>query len=381
MEEIKIIIGADLVPTENNFDKFKNGDVDYLLGNNLKKRLEEADIRIFNLEVPLTDLECPIEKCGPNLFAPCESIVGIKKINPSCLTLANNHILDQGISGIESTIKVLEQNRISHVGVGKNPDEAAEPRIIEVKNKIIGIYACAEHEFSIVKKDRIGANPFDTLESFEHVRKLKEKCDYVVVLYHGGKEYYRYPSPNLQRYCRKFIESGADLVVCQHSHCIGCKEEYNNGTIIYGQGNFLFCKSNHECWQTGMLIEVSLEKNKTHIDYIPIQKTNDKVRMADEENGSKILQEFYRRNEEISEEGFVENNYKVFAEKSLYEILGRNDFISKNFLFRVINKLSRNRLKRWYFEKLYLPKMKYVVSNTIECEAWNELLLCGLKLK
>ena len=62
----------------------------------------------------------------------------------------------------------------------------------------------------------------------------------------GGKEHYRYPSPDLQKICRKFIDKGADLVVCQHSHCIGCEEKYNHGTIVYGQWNFLFDRSNIE---------------------------------------------------------------------------------------------------------------------------------------
>lgn len=60
------------------------------------------------------------------------------------------------------------------------------------------------------------------------------------MLYHGGKEYYRYSSPNLQKTCRKMTEKGADLVLCQHSHCIGSYEEYNDSTILYGQGNFIF---------------------------------------------------------------------------------------------------------------------------------------------
>lgn len=75
---------------------------------------------------------------------------------------------------------------------------------------------------------------------------MSNACDYTIVLYHGGKEHYRFPSPNLQKYCRKFIEKGANIVICQHSHCIGCEENYKNGKIIYGQGNFLFDDSDDE---------------------------------------------------------------------------------------------------------------------------------------
>ena len=78
------------------------------------------------------------------------------------------------------------------------------------------------------------------MESLDHIQNLKDQCDYVIVLYHGGKEHYRYPSPYLQRVARKMVEKGADLVVCQHSHCIGCYEKYKDSMIIYDQGNFIF---------------------------------------------------------------------------------------------------------------------------------------------
>ena len=64
------IIGADIVPTNSNIDLFSFGDVQTLLGKELIEIIQNADYRIFNLEVPLTDLEQPIPKCGPNLIAP-----------------------------------------------------------------------------------------------------------------------------------------------------------------------------------------------------------------------------------------------------------------------------------------------------------------------
>ncbi|MFP3360883.1 CapA family protein, partial [Planococcus sp. SIMBA_143] len=85
----------------------------------------------------------------------------------------------------------------------------------------------------------------------------------------GGKEHYRYPSPYLQKICRKFVEKGADIVICQHSHAVGCFEEYHNSTIIYGQGNFVFDNSNIEFWQTSILVDINIKDGIT-IDYIPI---------------------------------------------------------------------------------------------------------------
>ena len=231
---VKLMIGADLVPTESNYEYFKSGNVDALLGDKLIKKLRDVDFTIFNLEVPLTDKMTPIEKCGPNLIAPTYTIKGLNAINPSFFSLANNHILDQGEQGLESTIKLLNENGIAYAGAGSNLEEAKQPFICEIDGIKMGIYCCAEHEFTIATERKAGANPFDPLESLEHVAELKNQCDYVIVLYHGGKEHFRYPSPELQKRCRKMIERGANLVVCQHSHCIGAEEVWTiKLTVIF----------------------------------------------------------------------------------------------------------------------------------------------------
>ena len=218
---MEILIGADLVPTQSNWKEFAAGDIRSLLGDELCSLLAGADFRVFNLEAPLTDEEHPIAKCGPNLRIPTDTAPGLKAIGVDLVTIANNHILDQGEQGILSTISTLRSCGIACIGAGLTPQEAAKPYILEKDGMRVGFYPCAEHEFSIVTEKSAGANPFDPLWSLDHIQELKAQCDYVIVLYHGGKEEYRYPSPELQKVGRRIAEKGADLVLCQHSHSIG----------------------------------------------------------------------------------------------------------------------------------------------------------------
>ena len=373
---MSLLIGADLVPTESNFDLFKNGYATELIGAELVSKLGSADYRIFNLEVPLTDSISPIDKCGPNLIAPTSTIQGIKNIGVDLFTIANNHIMDQGLQGLESTIKCLETNSISFVGAGANLSEASKPYVIERKGKKIGIYACAENEFSIATAALPGANPYDPLESFDHVTDLKRVCDFVIVLYHGGKEHYRYPSPLLQKACRKFIFKGADLVICQHSHCIGCEEKYNGGTIVYGQGNFLFDYSSSEYWQTGLLVELD---DSFNISYIPLCKDANKVRLASGDVGERILTDFYNRSEEIKQEGFIESSYAYFAKSMIETYLFRASAIKNSLPYRALNKLCGHKLTRWIIDYKYKKAQKLVLRNFIECEAHRELFIKGLE--
>ena len=172
------------------------------------------------------------------------------------------------------------------------------------------------------------------------------------------------------------VEKGADLVICQHSHCVGCEEKYNNGTIVYGQGNFLFDDSNSEFWQTGMLVSVNGEGD---ISYIPLKKCGNAVRMATEAEGEQITDDFKRRSEEIKQEGFVEQKYKEFAGQMTQQYLFAFSGIKKTFIYKVFDKLSGYRISSWIVKKKYSRTKKLEIENYIECEAHRELLLQGLR--
>lgn len=369
-----ILIGADLVPTESNFDAFRNGGAGGLVGEALRERLRKADFVMMNLEVPLTDRASPIRKCGPCLRAPAACAAGLREIDPFFFTLANNHIMDQGPEGLRSTLSALDGLGIAHAGAGRDLGEAKAPFRTEVGGCLVGVYCCAEHEFSIAGEKTPGANPFDPLDSFDDVRELKAACGYVIVLYHGGKEQYRYPSPGLRRVFRRFAEAGADLVVGQHSHCIGCAETYRGSTLVYGQGNFLFDHSDSEYWKTSLLIEADPAAKR--VAYIPLVKAGNGVREAEGEARTGILDAFGRRSAEILREGFVAEAYARLAESAekeyLRKLCGRG---GKGILPRLLDKVTGGR----YLGRMYPDAERVVIENVLDCEAHRELASAIMK--
>lgn len=370
---MQILIGGDLVPTTVNMDLFTSGDVSSLIGDELYMIWEKADMRIFNLETPLTDESDPIRKCGPNLIAPKDTINGIKALKPSLLTLANNHILDQGEQGLRNTEIILNNNNIQYIGAGENISKASKPHIKDNNGIQIGFYACAEHEFTIATDKSSGANPFDPLESLDHIEQLKAKCDYVIVLYHGGKEHYRYPSPYLQKVCRKMVQKGADLVICQHSHCVGTFEHYEDSTIIYGQGNFIFNYRDNEFWNTSLLIKINIS-NKFSVDYIPIVRTDVGVTLATGQDAEDILNGFTKRSKEIMREGFIERRYQIFAEENIQSYLRTLSGYGK-----WLSRIDRRIFKGSLIKRMYNQKRLLAIQNYVECEAHRELMLQGIK--
>ena len=374
---LRLYIGADFVPTDINRVLFETGNIEALVGKELLGLFKQSDLNVFNLEVPLTDASTPIDKFGNNLKSPTKTIYGYKALEPIFLTLANNHSLDHGVEGLTTTLELLNKHGIKNAGAGANVKEAKKPFIFEKDGIRIGFYLCAEHEFTFASCHTMGANPFDVLESFDDVETLKKTCDYVIVLYHGGKEFYRYPSPMLQRYCRKFVDKGADLVVCQHSHCIGSREDYGKGTIIYGQGNFIFNSEfyiqHKEFVKDSLLINVEATKDSFIVSEVPIRSTEMGTRLATESEADETLTAYKQRSEHIRDAHFVVQAYKDFADTHVKRYL--REFIGRSFIIRVINVLFGRKLMQ-----LLLGKTSYLaIQNYLECEAHHELFLRGIK--
>lgn len=355
---MKIILGADVVVTDSNRQLFIDGNVEEIVGGKLLSLLNNADYRIFNLELALTDKALPIKKCGPNIQAPTACVKGYKALGADLLCLANNHVLDFGYEGLISTIKTLDDAKILKVGAGLNKEEAEKPFIIERDGKTVGIYNCCEHEFSWVEDYGFGCNGFDDLETPDKIKELKEKCDYVIVLYHGGKEHYQYPSPRLRKVCRKLTEKGADLVLCQHTHCVCAEEDFAGGKIIYGQGNFIFAKeSNVSTWGDGFLVGVDISADKVNIEYFPYKMTEKGVQF---DTSGKILKDYFERSKEIVKDGFIEKKFEEMAEETV--------------LSRYVTPMLGKKPTKEDLDKVGLQ-----LFHCAECEVHRECLLLGLR--
>lgn len=371
---MKILIGGDTVPTNSNEELFINGDANELVGVSLYTILREADYRICNLETPLTLNRCQINKCGPSLMAKPETVRGYQALGINLVTLANNHILDQSIKGLQDTIETLDSAGIEHIGAG-TLNNMCSSKCLRDNGNSIAIYTCAEHEFSIAEEERIGANPFEPCVSLREISNLADNHDYVIVLYHGGKECYRYPSPLLQLRCHAIVDSGADLVICQHSHCIGCQEQYGNGTIIYGQGNFIFDLRSNDYWNSGMLVKLD---DDFKISYTPMIKSNGVMRLAEGAEADAITNAFFKRSEEILKPGFVKNNYEKFAATTFLEYIEKIHG-KKSVFYRIGKRLLGDKFAHWFMKQKYDIDSILNLVNVLECEPHRETALVALK--
>ena len=379
---MKIMIMSDVVPAASAKNEYTDGAIEKLLSDGFREKLHGAEFNIVNLECPLTRENEPAAKWGSSLKALPESMEALKKIPGLVVNLANNHIRDYGSQGVLDTIQVLEEHGIPYLGAGKDMENSNRSLILEKKSHKIGLYSCTEHEFSIAGENSAGAHPVEEGEDILALQELKRQTDYVILLYHGGVEFYPYPTPEMQKRLRRYVRAGADLVVCQHSHCIGCTETYQNGVLVYGQGNFLFGErpeveaniQDLNAWESGMAVCADIEEH--NVKYLFYRNQNGRLDWTHE---PEMLEKMQERNKLLQTPGFLKEEWIRYCTGHVnYMEIFKKHFSERKLPWKSRIKKSISVLAG----KDSLSEQEYLrIYNYLACEVHQELLRTNCKIE
>ncbi len=239
--------------------------------------MQNADLSIVNLEAPLTDHNVPIIKTGPSIKLSPDRISTLVDAGVDAVTLANNHILDYGGIGVKDTIELCKKNNIDVVGAGENIKEASRVLYKNVKGKKIAFINFAENEWASATHVEYGANPMDLIDNARAIKLASQSADFVVVIIHGGHEFYRYPSPRMVKQYRFYAEQGASIIVGHHTHCASGYEIHGDVPIFYSLGNLFFpSKTAYEDWYEGFLLKIVIENDILGWELIPYEQNKEK---------------------------------------------------------------------------------------------------------
>ena len=296
---LEIFIGAGVVLSASNTEAFSSG-TQSLLFNGLNAVWKAADARLFSLETPLADAS-NCEECDSASCAPLTCASGIAALSPTAVSLCTEHIACCGAEGIYETRAALKAKQVAFFGAGEDIDAADQPFFFVRHGVRVGVYAVCEQESAVATEHRAGANPLDLVNLSDRIREIKTNCDRLIVLYHGGKEGYAYPTPMEQKVCRKIAECGASLVLSQGSHTVGCSERWNNTTIVYGQGSLISGEA-----QAGLLVRYTIgDYGADTVGFAPVVGAGNGAAIADEAASAELMEGFQKRSLRVRVEGFV----------------------------------------------------------------------------
>jgi len=364
---------GDFAPI-NRIEKLSlNGSFE--LFDSFRASVDKSAYIIANLECPLTNCKDKIEKIGPNLKANPETIEFLKYLKINVVTLANNHILDYNKCGLYDTLSLLDNADIQYTGIASHSKDLNKPTILEKEGVKIALLNVCEKEFNFSRNHYPTTNVLDLIDVYKKIVELKSISNHVFIVYHGGKEYYKLPSPGLQKRLRFFADAGADLIVCHHSHIVSGYEKYNGAEIYYSLGNFIFDWSGKpDFWYLGAKLDVEINLKSIKTKLIPFIQNKESPGIT-----------FLNQNESAEFDSYILGLNKIISDNILlrqewehYSKSASNEYYNKIFSF---NTFHRRLLNHRLLPNIFLTKnKKYQLYNILGCESHYETVLEDLTI-
>ena len=216
----------------------------------IKYYLQTADITIGNLETTFAGKEIGYSSY-PTFNTPETLAKNLKKIGFDVLSTANNHCIDKGYTGIENTIKTLDNADISHTGTFTSKEAQETILIKNVKGVNIAFlsFTYGTNGIPIPKGKEYCVNLINKDLILKQLELAKEQNpDLICVSMHWGTEYQTTPNSTQKELADLLFENGADIILGNHPHVIQPMEkktitlengETKEGFIIYSLGNFM----------------------------------------------------------------------------------------------------------------------------------------------
>lgn len=369
--KINIIFGGDFCPVgpiENGLtcNKFS---AESIFGN-IKNEFDQADLRIFNLETPLTEHGEAIPKTGSCFRATPNTASLLRYLGINVATLANNHIRDYGNKGVVDTLTTCKDLNIKTIGAGKSTNDARNVLYLRIKERRLAFLNYTENEFANATVDRSGANPFDLINILHDLTEAKTNADHVVIIIHGGLEYMHYPSPESVKVIRFLAEQKPTAIIRHHPHYVQGYEVWNNVPIFYSLGNFLAMTKARPTpsWQEGALVQLEI-----HTD----DSCSFQIHLFDQCKHEIKLSPI--KDPKYTEEKLSEYNRGLHDHRLLQEIFDGE--VNKRRLTYLTQLGSPNHLLLRVFRKLGIHKYfipnhykQTLLSNYIRCEAHREVI-------
>ena len=228
------------------FDRYMYGkwDDEKLLSQDILDFLHSADHVIPNVEGPIAEVPQNTTQDGVQQLLHTIDPAAVKvlnKMHSDIWNICNNHIMDAGEFGIESTLKIAKENGVQTIGAGMNIHEARKPVIINEAGGI-GLFGVGyQRACRKADENKAGCYSWSDLEEIKNtINEIKKTCRWCIVVAHAGEEFTPLPSPYTRERYHKYLEMGADIVVGHHPHVPMNYETVGDKIIFYSLGNFIF---------------------------------------------------------------------------------------------------------------------------------------------
>jgi len=212
--------------------------------------LRDADAVFANLECAITPHRVPWTRTRKvfHFGADPAAVYVLGAAGMSCVSLANNHILDFEEAGLRDTLRLLDEAGIRHTGAGLTLPDAMRPASVTVAGLRVDILALTDNEPPFAATAHgpgvwyvpVGesANALGPVSAAVQ-RRRADGADLVVLSLHWGPNMVEMPPPAFRRFAEAVAGFGVDLLHGHSAHIFQGVERIGKSLILYDTGDFL----------------------------------------------------------------------------------------------------------------------------------------------
>jgi poly-gamma-glutamate capsule biosynthesis protein CapA/YwtB (metallophosphatase superfamily) len=222
--------------------------------------LRRADLAAVNLETAVTNGGTQVSK--EFVFrAPPSAFVALREGGVDVASMANNHGMDFGESGLRDSLAAAKRYRLPVIGIGLNAKQAYRPFRRTINGQRIAVIGATQVlDDELISAWTAGphkpglASAKDVPRLVQEVRAVRRTSDTVVVFLHWGVELAQCPSEHQRTLARQLVAAGADVVVGGHAHRVQGAGRLGQALVDYGLGNFVWYGTSELSTETGVLL-------------------------------------------------------------------------------------------------------------------------------
>ena len=305
----------------------------------IKNYTLSSDITIGSLETTFAGKEKGYSNY-PTFNTPDSLATALKDIGVDVVSLAGNHALDYGYSGLCRTIDVFDNIGLSHLGTYKTAEDQEKILMKDVKGVKIAFinYTYGTNGIPLPSGKDFCVNLIDKDFIKKQINQAKEQnVDMIVACMHWGTEYRTTANSEQKDLANFLFENGVDVILGNHPHVLEPMEKktitLQDGTtkdvfVVYALGNFT-ADQRDEITRDSAILNLTITKNSNgkisidKVNYIPIymyKNTNVSIHKFKILDIEKTIKD-YEEGKNTSINSTVYNNLKKQLEK-IKSILG-----------------------------------------------------------
>ena len=281
---------------------------------NVLPSLQEPDLFLVNLETTLTAHTVPEDPAKIFHFRAAPEVAAtLTAGRVDFASVANNHIRDFGIEGMNETLSVLDAAGIAYAGAGSNLPSAARHAVLSAGGLRVAVVAYADYppewaatpDSSGTNHTLVSIDPEHFARVADSLAEARREADLVIFSIHWGPNMRARSPEAFRQFARRVVESGADVFWGHSAHVVQGVEVYKGKLILYDTGDFVDDYMVDERLRndlSALFLVRATPPVIDRLDLLPVQIGNMQVNLAEGADRKWIVRQLTELSEELGTE-------------------------------------------------------------------------------